>query len=165
MHHSEQKCAHFCSEWCIVGYETGALWDLQIRSIILQDDHKHPSNNSLVLCTEIRSRGKILDAISRKTCSWARRLIIIMATLRTGRTCSCTGLSWYEPDAISMTSVIRIQRTRFERTKNSIGFFVFSLRKHSLSCFLLIGILSLQRLATAGLGHGFIITSACLLTP
>ena len=20
MHHSEQKCAHFCSEWCIVGY-------------------------------------------------------------------------------------------------------------------------------------------------
>ena len=27
MHHSEQKCAHFCSEWCIVGYGTGALWD------------------------------------------------------------------------------------------------------------------------------------------
>ena len=26
MHHSEQKCAHFCSEWCIVGYETGASW-------------------------------------------------------------------------------------------------------------------------------------------
>ena len=28
MHHSEQKCAHFCSEWCIVGYGTSALWDL-----------------------------------------------------------------------------------------------------------------------------------------
>ena len=28
VHHSEQKCAHFCSEWCIVGYGTGALWDL-----------------------------------------------------------------------------------------------------------------------------------------
>ena len=28
MHHSEQKCAHFCSEWCIVGYETSELWDL-----------------------------------------------------------------------------------------------------------------------------------------
>ena len=27
MHHSEQKCAIFCSEWCIVWYETGALWD------------------------------------------------------------------------------------------------------------------------------------------
>ena len=31
--HSEQKCAHFCSEWCIVGYETGAFWDLWIRSV------------------------------------------------------------------------------------------------------------------------------------
>ena len=27
MHHSEQKCAHFCSEWCIVGFGTDALWD------------------------------------------------------------------------------------------------------------------------------------------
>ena len=27
MHHSEQKGAHFCSEWCIVGYGTGVLWD------------------------------------------------------------------------------------------------------------------------------------------
>ena len=26
--YSEQKCAHFCSEWSIVGYVTGALWDL-----------------------------------------------------------------------------------------------------------------------------------------
>ena len=26
--HSEQKCAHFCSEWCIVWYGTGVLWDL-----------------------------------------------------------------------------------------------------------------------------------------
>ena len=29
IHHSEQKCAHFCSVWCIVGYGTGALWNLQ----------------------------------------------------------------------------------------------------------------------------------------
>ena len=28
IHHSEQKCAHFCSEWWIVGFGTGALWDL-----------------------------------------------------------------------------------------------------------------------------------------
>ena len=28
IHHSEQKCAHFCSEWFIVGYGTGALWNL-----------------------------------------------------------------------------------------------------------------------------------------
>ena len=32
IHHSE--CAHFCSEWCIVGYGTGALLDLWIRSIL-----------------------------------------------------------------------------------------------------------------------------------
>ena len=36
MHHSEQKYAHFCSEWCIVGYGTGALWDLCNRSIPLK---------------------------------------------------------------------------------------------------------------------------------
>ena len=35
MHHSEQKCAHFCSKWCIVGYGTGAMWDLWIRSTVL----------------------------------------------------------------------------------------------------------------------------------
>ena len=28
MHYSEQKCAYLCSEWCIVGYGTDALWDL-----------------------------------------------------------------------------------------------------------------------------------------
>ena len=28
MLHSEQKCAHFCSEWSIVVYGIGAFWDL-----------------------------------------------------------------------------------------------------------------------------------------
>ena len=31
--HSEQKCTHFCSVWCIVGYGTGALCDLWIGPI------------------------------------------------------------------------------------------------------------------------------------
>ena len=31
-HHSEQKCAHFCSVWCIVGYRTSAFWELWICS-------------------------------------------------------------------------------------------------------------------------------------
>ena len=31
--HSEQKCAHFCSEWSIVGYGTGVFWDLWNWSI------------------------------------------------------------------------------------------------------------------------------------
>ena len=30
IHHSEQKYVHFCSDRCIVGYGTGALWDLLI---------------------------------------------------------------------------------------------------------------------------------------
>ena len=30
---SSWNCAHFCSEWCIVGYGTGALWDLLDWSI------------------------------------------------------------------------------------------------------------------------------------
>ena len=32
---SEQKCAHFCSEWSIMGYGTGALWNLWQWSIPL----------------------------------------------------------------------------------------------------------------------------------
>ena len=28
MHHSGQKCTHFCFELCIMGYTTGAWWDL-----------------------------------------------------------------------------------------------------------------------------------------
>ena len=28
MHHSEQKCTHFYSEWCIVGDAMSTLWDL-----------------------------------------------------------------------------------------------------------------------------------------
>ena len=27
-YHSEQRCAHFCSEWCIVEYGTGPLWGI-----------------------------------------------------------------------------------------------------------------------------------------
>ena len=34
MHHSEQKFTHFCSEWCIVGYGTGASWDLWHWSVL-----------------------------------------------------------------------------------------------------------------------------------
>ena len=35
MLHSEQKCAHFCSEWSIVGYGTGAFWNLWNWSIAI----------------------------------------------------------------------------------------------------------------------------------
>ena len=33
MLHSEQKCAHFCSQWNLVGYGTGVFWDLWNWSI------------------------------------------------------------------------------------------------------------------------------------
>ena len=36
MLHSEQKCAHFCSEWSIQGYGTGAFWDLWNWSIVIE---------------------------------------------------------------------------------------------------------------------------------
>ena len=36
IHHSEQKCPHFCSEWWIAGYETVTLLDLWDCSIPLE---------------------------------------------------------------------------------------------------------------------------------
>ena len=35
MLHSEQNCAHFFAEWGIVGWGTGAFWELWNRSIVL----------------------------------------------------------------------------------------------------------------------------------
>ena len=45
MHHSEQKCAQSCSEWCIVRYGTGAfgyLWIWSIIGLILNLPHSSP---------------------------------------------------------------------------------------------------------------------------
>ena len=44
IHHSEQKYAHFCSEWYIVGYGTSALWDLWDWSIISSFAHVMAEN-------------------------------------------------------------------------------------------------------------------------
>ena len=33
MHHSRQKCAQLCSEWCTAGYGTGAFWNLWNHSL------------------------------------------------------------------------------------------------------------------------------------
>ena len=41
--HQEQKCAHFCSEWRIVGYGTGALWALW-KCPVLQGTHPFPKH-------------------------------------------------------------------------------------------------------------------------
>ena len=59
MHHSEQKCSHFCSEWCIVEYGTVALWDLWMRSIcswiIAQKQYKLRRSPRLHNCTWLRT--------------------------------------------------------------------------------------------------------------
>ena len=39
IYHSEQKCAHFCSEWRIVGYGRGAFRELWIRSTISTENY------------------------------------------------------------------------------------------------------------------------------
>ena len=39
--HSKQKCAHFCFEWSIVGYETSTFWDLWIRPITFLEPGHH----------------------------------------------------------------------------------------------------------------------------
>ena len=59
-HHSEQKCAHFCPEWCVMGYGTGALWDLWIWSISLPMGfpfpiiwfHKHTHRELKITCNQ-----------------------------------------------------------------------------------------------------------------
>ena len=62
MYHSEQKCAHFCSEWCIVGYGTAALWDLWIRAIECNLVIIFGSNNQSCTClnrTALRKRARL----------------------------------------------------------------------------------------------------------
>ena len=62
MLHSEQKCAHFCSEWSIVGYGRGAFWDLRNWSIttmfhgisVLTLHHVLKRSSLCVLCLTLR---------------------------------------------------------------------------------------------------------------
>ena len=56
MRHSEQKCAHFYSEWCIVVYGTGALWDLWDWSIECVDRDGRCAGSLLQRVTGDRSR-------------------------------------------------------------------------------------------------------------
>ena len=48
VHRSEQKCEHFCPEWYIVGYGTGALQDLWDWSIKATFPSQH-SEQSIIL--------------------------------------------------------------------------------------------------------------------
>ena len=64
MHHSEQKCAHFCSEWCIMGYGTTVLrvceicllpWLLHVNNEYKCEQQFYAGHNiiSAVACTEL----------------------------------------------------------------------------------------------------------------
>ena len=53
MLHSEQKCAHFCSEWSIVGYGTGARWWDIWLSLCRFQLPTLPLHGSYVPCTQI----------------------------------------------------------------------------------------------------------------
>ena len=61
MHHSEQKCAHF-SEWCIVGYERSALWDLWIWSIYL---YQLSSSETASLCNPTGTPIFVVDVYKK----------------------------------------------------------------------------------------------------
>ena len=54
MHHSEQKCAHFCSECCIVGYVTGSSWDFVISPILGTRTYRIPWNlRTILFCSPL----------------------------------------------------------------------------------------------------------------
>ena len=53
MHHSEQKWAHFCFEWCIVLYGTGALWDLWDWSLGFGIEYGTNLSTYLITLTDI----------------------------------------------------------------------------------------------------------------
>ena len=61
MLHSEQKCAHFCSEWSIVRYGTGAFWDFWISFIIARATMKKSSRKADWLTD---TRSVVLHAVS-----------------------------------------------------------------------------------------------------
>ena len=43
--YSHYGCAHFCSEWCIVGYGIGVLWDWSIGRLAIKQNDRHFADN------------------------------------------------------------------------------------------------------------------------
>ena len=79
MLHAEQKCAHFCSEWSIVGYGAGAFWDLWIRSISLSGYiYLSPARNddlTLWFPTAASYDGKLFSVVFDNGLWWFLMLI------------------------------------------------------------------------------------------
>ena len=77
MLHSEQKCTDFCFEWSIVGYGTGAFWDLwnwsTVPSIlinILEDDILVISNQYAMIISLHSLACSVLSSIAGFTSRW-----------------------------------------------------------------------------------------------
>ena len=81
MLHSEQKCAHFCSEWSIVGYGTDAFCDLWIRSTKKQQTITRISDNPVHCHTSITRYqwgfGKVLMALHIATYKTGKKFMIL----------------------------------------------------------------------------------------
>ena len=67
MLHSEQKCAHFCSEWSIVGYGTGEFWDLLIRSNSFKFD-RWPGNTAAKPPAKYEDNTSMVSILYEITC-------------------------------------------------------------------------------------------------
>ena len=64
IHHPEQKCAHFCSECCIVGYRISALWDLWDWSVVMEESFYDRSLINAPLRTSHMMTSSVTDTTS-----------------------------------------------------------------------------------------------------
>ena len=70
--YSEQKCAHFCSEWSILRYETGAFWNLWNWSIVLMSMNStwriplNPPTDSWLIMNTIFNRWIVLITLKKR---------------------------------------------------------------------------------------------------
>ena len=89
MHLSEQKWAHFCSEWYIVGF--GAWWDLWVVNFLQNTHNRHP-----IACLSVRARyGVCLVAYYKSVL-----LPVFFIVLVLGRSCHF-GPCYNGPDCIT----------------------------------------------------------------
>ena len=77
MHHSKQKCAHFCFEWCNVGYGRGTLWIWPIRTHCSQiyqhgdDLHTFIGSKNVISCEHFETFYSE-NITSRPQMTWAQ---------------------------------------------------------------------------------------------
>ena len=73
------QCAHFCSEWSILGCGTGAFWDMWIRSIVITDNCpvslKEPWNTWVKLaCIKLQQTQQRANHTHNSNCAWIQSI-------------------------------------------------------------------------------------------